>query len=519
MTVIMLSVFLLLVLCTGTIYSQLPRVCTTPEALRNGTCCPFFEGSECGSKSNRGLCLPWEKPSSYSPEYNDERLFWPRGFFISTCECFGTYGGFDCGGCLYGYHGEKCNNKTNPLPRREIRELSFVERKRFFSYLALAKITKSKDYVILYTGNRFRRETYKFLDASIYDIFSWIHYYSMKVVIKNDTFDDSVNYAHRGPAFIVWHRLLLLFFEREIQNLTGDEDFRLPYYDWSKDETCTICNDDFVGSTDMDGNIGKLSHFASWKVFCSGYNYEDAYCRVAAFPHQMETLLRKPGANPQANKLPSYEDVEHTLNFSVYDTEPFNSLSIHSFRNALEGFIKPSDGETPENNMHNLFHAYIGGTISQVAISASDPLFILHHSYIDKITERWIRKYNASPKSYPSNDNPGHAPRECVTPFLPCFFNEALIDISTVFGYTYSNLNQSEPAEEPSVNGYYWPVNYGGCRPGIKLCEWMTKGPREDFPDWYIDLQRDPDSLADIFRKDSCGHREATTHGSLHGEA
>uniref|UniRef100_A0A8C5M8W7 Reverse transcriptase domain-containing protein n=1 Tax=Leptobrachium leishanense TaxID=445787 RepID=A0A8C5M8W7_9ANUR len=360
------TVFLLLVLCTGTIYSQLPRVCTTPKALENKTCCPFFNGSECGSKSNRGLCLPWVKPTTYSPVFNDERLFWPSGFFNSTCECFGTYGGFDCGGCLYGYHGEKCNNKTNPLPRREIRELSFVERKRFFSYLALAKITKSKDYVILNTGNRFHNETYKFLDASIYDIFSWIHYYSMKPVIKKSTFDYSVNYAHRGPAFPVWHRLLLLFLEKEIQILTGEEDFRLPYYDWSKDETCTICNDDFVGSTDMDGNVGKLSHFASWKV-------SNTYVKILGHIIFLTLKRGKPGADPQANKLPSYEDVEHTLNFRVYDTEPFNSKSNHSFRNALEGFIKPSDGKTPDENMHNLFHDYIGGTMSQVPISANDP--------------------------------------------------------------------------------------------------------------------------------------------------
>uniref|UniRef100_A0A8C5PIA1 Tyrosinase copper-binding domain-containing protein n=1 Tax=Leptobrachium leishanense TaxID=445787 RepID=A0A8C5PIA1_9ANUR len=500
----MLAVFLLLVLCTGTTYSQYPRICTTPKALQSRTCCPVWkDGSVCGSKSHRGLCLPWVKPNSYISGYNDERLYWPIGYYDYTCECLGTYGGFDCGDCAYGYHGDDCQHRQKPLPRREIRDLSFVERKRFFSYLALAKITKSKDYVILYTGNRFHQNTYQFLDATIYDLASWIHYYSMKPVIENNTFDYSVNYAHQGPAFPGWHRLLLLFLEKQIQTLSGDEHFRIPYYDWSKDKNCTICDDDFVGSSDPDGNVGKLSHFSSWKVICSGFNYEDAYCRVAAHPHQMETLLRKPGADPNSNNIPTEEDVKNTLKFTAFDTEPFTRKSKQSFRNALEGFLRPSDGETLEESMHNLFHDYIGGTMAQVPISANDPIFVLHHCFIDKIFEAWILKNKAVPRNYPDNKNPGHGPRECATPFFPCFFNEATMRSSSMFGYTYSNLQGPEETLLYSDSDQYLPVNYGGCRPRRKICEWMTKGPREDNPLLLLNLRNDTITLSRSLTEDS----------------
>ncbi|KAG8430822.1 hypothetical protein GDO86_019959 [Hymenochirus boettgeri] len=298
---------------------------------------------------------------------------------------------------------------------------------------------KPKTCVLARAEDRHHRAPIRFVDASVYDVFAWTHYYSMKPIMVNSTLDTSRNYAHQGPAFPGWHRLALLFLERQIQLMTGDEDFALPYYDWRGEKNCSICTNDIIGDNDEQGNLHPNSHFSSWRAICSGYDYPDAYCPVVE-EHQMEKLLRKPGTDPVSNRLPSFKDVEDTLRWRDFDTAPYNETARRSFRNALEGFLRPSDGETLERNMHNLVHMYLGGTMSRVPISSNDPIFVLHHSFVDKIFDKWIEKYNASPNVYPENNELGHGPSDCCTPYFPCYRNKDLLQSSTQLGYKFSTF-------------------------------------------------------------------------------
>ncbi|XP_053568966.1 tyrosinase-like [Bombina bombina] len=438
----MICICIVLMFCLGAVHSQFPRACTTEEALDSKTCCPLWKDrSPCGARSGRGRCRDRVVFATFAaqrvPQYNDDRLNWPHFYYDNTCECFGNYSGSNCGDCKNGYFGDKCDRNVI-VERKDIREYSLQERKRFFSYLALAKTTISKEFVVLTTGDRHHLDTYRFVDATIYDVFAWIHYYSMKPIMRNSSFDSSKNYAHQGPAFPGWHRLGLMFLERQIQLLTGDETFALPYYDWRGEKNCSICTDEFMGANDVQGKISRYSYFASWRAICSGFNYIDAYCPNAVEEYQMEKLRRKPGTNPLANKIASFQDVEDVLKWSDFDRFPYNSTARKSFRNALEGFLRASDGETLERNMHNLFHIYIGGTMAQVPISSNDPLFFLHHGFIDKILETWIIKYRGTPNVYPENNEPGQGPNECSTPYFPCYRNKDFLQRSTAFGYTYS---------------------------------------------------------------------------------
>ncbi|XP_053568838.1 tyrosinase-like [Bombina bombina] len=440
----MLGLYIILIFHFSVVYSQFPRVCTTHTNLTK-ICCPKWkDGSPCGSRSGRGECndtmsLLYESLNQTGQvlQRNDDRLLWPIHYYDRACHCNGNYGGFDCGDCKFGYFGSTCDRKRL-LIRKEIREFSHLKRKRFFSYLSLAKMTTSKDFVVLSTGDRHHRDTYNFVDASVYNVFAWIHYYSMKPLLLNNSFHHEIGYAHEGPAFPGWHRLGLLFLERQIQLMTGDEHFFLPYYDWRGEKKCSICTDEFLGDNDVQGRISRYSYFSHWKSICSGYNYEDAYCPYAMNEHQMEKLLRKPGTNPLADWLPSFQDVNDTLRFKDYDTPPYNSASKNSFRNALEGFLKASDGVTFARGMHNLVHVYMGGTMSQVPISGNDPIFILHHCFIDKIYEKWIIENNATSDTYPNNHRTGQRPYECITPYFPCWRNRELLRTSRDFGYKYS---------------------------------------------------------------------------------
>ena len=43
---------------------------------------------------------------------------------------------------------------------------------------------------------------------------------------------DELDYAHEATGFPTWHRLFLLWFEREMQILLRDDNFTIDYWDW-----------------------------------------------------------------------------------------------------------------------------------------------------------------------------------------------------------------------------------------------------------------------------------------------
>lgn len=155
-------------------------------------------------------------------------------------------------------------------------------------------------------------------------------------------------------------------------------------------------------------------------------------------------LIRNPGKDPNFKTLPTAGDVEASMAATLFDTPPFDRRSRNSFRNKLEGklpntqiifllkngwlYVKMSATEIPtiwsnkrlrckinkkqvdqflnlvfkicysvlqgfeipddsrhlNASMHNLVHRYLNGTMSLVPTAANDPIFLLHHSFIDK---------------------------------------------------------------------------------------------------------------------------------------
>ena len=53
----------------------------------------------------------------------------------------------------------------------------------------------------------------------------------------NDPSPTSRNSAHRGPAFLPWHREFLRRFESDLQRISGNSDLAIPYWDWENDST------------------------------------------------------------------------------------------------------------------------------------------------------------------------------------------------------------------------------------------------------------------------------------------
>ncbi|XP_008425427.1 tyrosinase-like [Poecilia reticulata] len=458
------------ILCLVPTYQQFPRLCVTQQALRTKECCPVWEGdgSACGARSGRGSCEDVEiseQPDGQQYPFSglDDREKWPLVFYNRTCQCAGNFMGFNCGDCKFGYFGDTCNERRESL-RRNIFHLTRAERNRLISYLNLAKQTISRDYVV---ATRTYREMENgsnpmFADVSVYDVFVWMHYYVSRNALLGGPGNvwRNVDFGHWAPAFPPWHRVYLLHWEHEIRKLTGDMSFSIPYWDWRDAQDCDVCTDELMGArSPQDPNlISPSSVFSSWKVLCSQaeeYSNRGVLCDA----RNEGPLRRNPGNHDQnlVQRLPTSADVEFTLSLPNYDTGAMDRTANMSFRNTLEGFGDPQSGlgSSSRLGMHAALHVFMNGSMSSVQGSANDPIFMLHHAFVDSIYEQWLRRHKPSPSQYPESNAPiGHNGDYHMPPFIPLHRNKEYFISSKDLGYEYSYLLDANQRLAESMRPY-----------------------------------------------------------------
>ncbi|XP_044143218.1 tyrosinase-like [Bufo gargarizans] len=376
-----LSVFLLFLVATDA--EIFPKVCIPPGTKNFPVpCCPLYKGTPCGSGENRGSCVSTSLSRSLPPpdNLNDERENFPARFFSSICQCKDNFYGINCGKCFGNRYGDNCENQRI-LIRSEFREKSETEQQLFLAQMDFCKYEIDPDYYILRAGDRLRSGTFEFLSASYYDVWCFGHYYVSKSFLINGTETSRIDGAHRSTAFTTWHRLFLIHLEKRMQECLKDPTFALVYYDWRSEKHCALCNNDLLGASDDQGYLHPQSIFAEWRMICASYRYGSTYCLMSDCICERPKITRRPGA-AVSSSIPTIEDIDYCLNLPNFDTEPYTTSSRRSARNCIEGFVNRF--ELPGTAAHNMFHVYCGGTMSQVPISCSDPIFVLHHTMIDK---------------------------------------------------------------------------------------------------------------------------------------
>ena len=201
----------------------------------------------------------------------------------------------------------------------------------------------------------------------------------------NGTYDEYVtdhrdhsHGAHRGPAFLPWHREFLRRFELDLQDI--DSGVTLPYWDWSVDNSAlsTLWNSDFMGG---DGRL------TDGRVMTGPFAFDAGNWPLNVLPggERDPFLKREFGQDPLAPSLPTRADVDAALRDSDYDVSPWNTTSRSGFRNRLEGWIAGPQ-------LHNRVHVWVGGSMLPMT-SPNDPVFFLHHCYVDKLWADWQAKY------------------------------------------------------------------------------------------------------------------------------
>lgn len=201
---------------------------------------------------------------------------------------------------------------------------------------------------------------------SRYDDFVQIHKNSMGMG------NPLVPNPHRSPLFYPWHRAFLRQFEVALQTAASNPAITLPYWNWQLTGADNPFTMNFMGANG--------DNTQEQRVTGGPFSREHSQFTVVVWDEGIGNtgIRRNLGA---AGYLPSQEQIIATLNRTPY----------WSPENGWENFS--------ETDLHNPVHAWIGGDMLSSS-SPNDPIFFLHHCYLDLLWERWKLQHPTVP-SFP----------------------------------------------------------------------------------------------------------------------
>jgi tyrosinase len=251
---------------------------------------------------------------------------------------------------------------------------------------------------------------------------------------------------HGNWWFYVWHRGYLGYFERTIRALSGDDNFAIPYWDWT--ELPQIPDGMFDGvltPTDkaFQPYTGNLALFTSslkpaltnywnslspaqhaqlnlrgYKVFddlwndVTGYNPSPAISAGISGNEAFATTCASrylSRDNPKLDAKTAYDVSAFVVLAGLLPTDFYNTENYLSFTSSkTTSHNTQPDGSTKFSTLegfpHNKVHNYIGGVgpldpgpygNMTNFLSPVDPIFFLHHSNMDRLWDLWTRKQMA----------------------------------------------------------------------------------------------------------------------------
>lgn len=209
-----------------------------------------------------------------------------------------------------------------------------------------------------------------------YDDFVQIHKNAM---IGPDMF---MPMPHQGSLFFPWHRVFLRQFELALQSATGNPNIAIPYWDWELSGKNNPFTPDFMGG---DGDAVQAN-----RVITGPFAFAGKKFKIRVWDGDTGNAgLRRDFGNDASAHLPTPSQVASALTKTPYSPGP------NSWRPVCEGAL------------HNPVHRWIGGNMAEVT-SPNDPVFFLHHCYIDRLWENWRTQHPTSEAYLPAAGSPGY---------------------------------------------------------------------------------------------------------------
>ncbi|KAJ9061200.1 hypothetical protein DSO57_1022878 [Entomophthora muscae] len=221
---------------------------------------------------------------------------------------------------------------------------------------------------------------------------------------------DYQNSVHGTPMFLPWHRQFIHLYEEELRKI--NPRVVLPYWDWSLDSNAPHQSPvlQMVGGNgnSSQGYCVTQGPFEKWQV-----NHPQQHC------------LRR----------------EYDMGGSI---SPFASTESLSFDCNEPSF---SDFSLRLEIKHGNPHVGIGGNSGDLTRmhSPNDPIFYLHHTFVDMIWEEWKQRNPDSPFEGSRFDQ--QVNENSVLPFFNITVRDTL-DISR-YCYSYSRFPRTSEIPEP----------------------------------------------------------------------
>ncbi|KPI17699.1 Monophenol monooxygenase [Actinobacteria bacterium OK074] len=228
-----------------------------------------------------------------------------------------------------------------------------------------------------------RTERRRFVDALLqvklrgeYDEFVRVHI--DHYVADGDT---GLRTAHMTPSFLPWHRQFVLDLERALRRV--DDSVTVPYWDWTRDRSTRST----PWGEDLLGGDGRASDH---RVTTGPFAYATGNWTIRESVTDADYLMREFGRPQAPIALPTAADLDDALSERTYDVAPWDSTSTKGFRNKLEGW--GTGAGSASWRTHNRVHRWVGGHMLGGA-SVNDPVFFLHHAFVDLQWTRWQQRH------------------------------------------------------------------------------------------------------------------------------
>jgi len=245
----------------------------------------------------------------------------------------------------------------------------------------------------------------------------------------------SRNAAHRGSAFLPWHRYLLIVYEQQLQRVLNDNTFGLPYWAWNRDgdlppeqqTQAPVWGADCMGGS---GDPIAIGPFANPNADPDKFLVRVETNSMGQLVSANRGLARNIAGD--ISMLPTTAQARAAIGLDTYDEPDFGVDSSTTMRNVLEGWQPDPPG------MHNQVHVWIGGDMAP-ASSPNDPVFFLNHCNVDRLWAAWRQQYPNAPY-LPGNNAPASLKFHRLSDKLFSVFPNApkisdMIDVTDVYAY------------------------------------------------------------------------------------
>ena len=126
-------------------------------------------------------------------------------------------------------------------------------------------------------------------------------------------------------------------------------------------------------------------------------------------------------------------------------TMTFPTKEEVNFSLRLENFDLPNNGKESSyfstktayrlpdvHTLHNQVHLVLGGVMGDVPSASNDLIFPLYHSFVDRIYEKWLRKFSKNASVISTYNAPiRHNKDDVIVPICLCIlFNRCLTSLS-----------------------------------------------------------------------------------------